>query len=447
MKLNNFESIFILRQIVRQPVKSVLTVMIAMFFVIALGFLQTAIYHTQLEIDHMYDTTIVVGEITQADPIDTTMTRLMGNTITNWTIRYAGQLVENEYIEAGHEFAVIVPAAEDNTLPVNWYEIAGIDVDGFVAMNMFAFTPIIGISNAGTPMTEYSYETDYAASDTPHRFDDPSGFGAQDIDFAEGFAPASFVFTSDSLIPLILCENTMSWHGLELGSMAYIGFLLPMESWAWVHMPAVVVGTHDRQVRLQGFLTTTAAVPLAALEYSIGEHLGYTLLRFEIDPALNREMPRIHDELTGIIESRDAGWLPLRLTLHDAYLRMVVAPMEQNLSLLRLLFPVAIAVTIIAGFGLSILLMLQNAKVTAIMRVLGATRKRTGAMLTIEHVAICLTGLILGIVVTIVMGGRGGIASFFGFAGLYFSGALVGGICGASIVTKRSPLELLQVKE
>ena len=56
---------------------------------------------------------------------------------------------------------------------------------------------------------------------------------------------------------------------------------------------------------------------------------------------------------------------------------MVVIPMEQNLSLLKLLYPVAIVLSAIMGLGLLLLLMLQNAKVVAIMRVLGTSKNKS----------------------------------------------------------------------
>ena len=126
---------------------------------------------------------------------------------------------------------------------------------------------------------------------------------------------------------------------------------------------------------------------------------------------------------------------------------MVVIPMEQNLSLLKLLYPIAIALSAIIGFGLSLLLMLQGAKVAAIMRVLGTTRAKSRATLCTEQAVVCLFGLVLGLAVLAAMGWGFGFVSSLGLAAVYLAGAATGSVAGAVVVTNRPPLELLQVKE
>jgi len=179
----------------------------------------------------------------------------------------------------------------------------------------------------------------------------------------------------------------------------------------------------------------------------VGDELRYMSISFEIDPMYNREMLRIQEELQDILDSRNAGEVPLRLILRDEQLRMVVAPMEQHLSLLRLLYPVAIALSVVIGIGVSVLLMLQNAKIASIMRVLGTTKTKSRSTLCAEQVATCLLGLALGLVILSVLGWGFGFTSSLLLAGVYLAGAVIGTASGAVIVTNRAPLELLQVRE
>jgi len=188
-------------------------------------------------------------------------------------------------------------------------------------------------------------------------------------------------------------------------------------------------------------------MPVEALEYIVGDELRYISIRFEIDPVYNREMTRIQDEITEIAEHIGAGDVDLGLFLDDEELRLVVIPMEQNLLLLRLLYPVAIALSAIIGLGLSVLLMLQNAKIAAIMRVLGTSKRKTRTTLSVEQMMICLFGLALGLILLTVIGWGFGFASSLVLAGIYFAGAAIGTIAGAVIITNKAPLELLQVKE
>jgi ABC-type antimicrobial peptide transport system permease subunit len=121
--------------------------------------------------------------------------------------------------------------------------------------------------------------------------------------------------------------------------------------------------------------------------------------------------------------------------------------MEQNLSLLKLLYPVAIVLSAIIGLGLSLLLMLQNAKVAAIMRVLGTSKKKSRTTLCAEQTVVCLLGLAIGLVVLAILGWGFGFASSLFLAWIYLAGTSIGTVVGTTIVTNRPPLELLQVKE
>jgi hypothetical protein len=161
----------------------------------------------------------------------------------------------------------------------------------------------------------------------------------------------------------------------------------------------------------------------------------------------NREITQIQEKITEITERKGAGDVPLGLFLDDEELRMVVIPMEQNLSLLSLLYPVTIVLSVIIGLGLSLLLMLQNAKVAAIQRVLGTSKIKARTTLCGEQMFICLFGLAVGLVMLAILGWGFGFASSLGLAGLYLAGAVAGMVAGAVVVTDRPPLELLQVRE
>ena len=456
---NNYQLSFIFRHILRQRAKSILAVIVALFFVLALGFLQTTIDRIQREIDNLYYTTIVTGEIRQADPLDFAHGRFFNNVIAPQTIENVAPLVRNMYIEACHEFAVLVLADEGGALPGNWYEVANINLDLTPLQNFERFDPyLIGINDVERfveinsaravnhsprftwlPNDEVSWVTDW-------EYYDVNALVGLKINFAEGFYPGSFEFMEGSPIPIIISNRIMGLRGWSHGDIIYVGTITTRHSSTWNHSQAVIVGTHNRNISSIAF-AGGAVMPLEALEYVVGDELRYISIRFEIDPAFNREISYIQAEITEIVRRWGAGETPLSLILNDEILRMVVAPMEQNLSLLRLLYPVAIALSVIIGLGLSMLLMLQTAKIAAIMRVLGASRKKSRITLCIEQMVICLIGLIIGIIILTIAGWGFGFASSLLLAGLYFAGALTGTVCGAIFVTNRPPLELLQVKE
>jgi len=100
---------------------------------------------------------------------------------------------------------------------------------------------------------------------------------------------------------------------------------------------------------------------------------------------------------------------------------------------------------VIIGAGLAMLLALQNTKNAAVMRVLGASKKRTLFMLWLEQLLICAIGLMLGIIAMSLLGLTAAQISIL--AALYLIGAVAGAAIGAFIVTNKAPLDLLQTRE
>jgi ABC-type antimicrobial peptide transport system permease subunit len=117
---------------------------------------------------------------------------------------------------------------------------------------------------------------------------------------------------------------------------------------------------------------------------------------------------------------------------------------------MRILYPITVAMATLIATGAAVLLMFQNAKEAAVMRMLGQTKRGTRIMLNAEQVILCLVGLLLGLVGLAVMR-----RDFFAIlswqslmcAGLYLLGSLIGSITGAVLITNKPPLELLQVRE
>jgi hypothetical protein len=267
------------------------------------------------------------------------------------------------------------------------------------------------------------------------------------VEYAPGFSESSFEFTGEGPIPIILSENVMRQRGVMPGDAVYIVYAIPIRSrHVWTPIPAVVIGVHNRHIIRRQF-ADAVLMPLSALEYIKGEEIGYVTLRFNVDPQQSRDLRAIREELTGFLRQHSLSWgsIRLRLNVQDGELRSVVGHMEQNLSLLRLLYPVAIVLSVIIGFGLSLLLILQNAKNAAIMRMLGLTLKRTQSALCSEQLTVCLGGIVIGLIALTILGWS--IAVSFMPAGLYLAGVIIGSITGSILVTNRPPLELLQVRE
>jgi hypothetical protein len=449
---------FIFRHIMRQRVKTLLAAIIALFFVLAPGYLQTAIESTELEVDHLYATTIVTGEIRQADLWSNAPGRFHQNVIRQRTLEDVTPYITNESVVACHEFAVLTTANEDDTLPENWDKLAGIHIDAHLTDSLHAYNTLIGVTDlelfvhinshrVDDKLTGFFWEpVDEVGWITNWMLYHDNDFLGLQINFTEGFDPDDFVLTDNNPVPIIVSNRVMGMRGYEFGDIVYLGTSTMLRSWEWDQTPAVIVGTYNLGMLTNNILYGTI-VPIDALRHIVGNELRYMLISFEIDPVFNREMQRIKDELEEIVEHSRAGEVPLMLFLNDEELRMVVIPMEQNLSLLRLLYPVAITLSAIIGVCLSVLLMQQNAKAAAIMRVLGTTKTKSRTTLCLEQILVCIVGLVIGLAVLAVLDWGFGFASSLSLAGVYLAGAAVGTVVGAVVVTNKPPLELLQVKE
>ena len=122
----------------------------------------------------------------------------------------------------------------------------------------------------------------------------------------------------------------------------------------------------------------------------------------------------------------------------------------QIYRLLETLYPIAFALALILGGVLPAGVILQSAKEASLLRVLGTTKRRTRAMLTLEQVFLCLLGLCLAVAALVLTRGNA-LTAVAGLIAIYTAAHLlacaVGTEAAAVSVTRRNVLELLQVKE
>jgi hypothetical protein len=124
--------------------------------------------------------------------------------------------------------------------------------------------------------------------------------------------------------------------------------------------------------------------------------------------------------------------------------------LENSMNLLRTLYPIVIAAAMLIGGFLCCLMILQSSKEASIMRVLGATKRKTRAILSLELASLNIAGLILGFcALSIYHGGEitAILNRLYAFAALFVAMILVCAVAASALATRRSALELLQTKE
>jgi hypothetical protein len=275
------------------------------------------------------------------------------------------------------------------------------------------------------------------------------------MQFAANFGEQDFIFTQGRPVPVIIHEDIMARRGLELGNPAFITNNPEIGSLRDFYQEAVIIGTYSGETLAgSGHLREHPYVimPLEALEHIMGQRVSYITARVTLCQTANHRISEFREQVQVPLAQNffNVGafglFIPLEIIVFDEEFRMVVMPLEQNLNLLSILFPVAIIVLIVIGTGLSLLFVLQNAKSAAIMRVLGNTKFKTRVVLSFVQIAINGFGVLLGLALSALLGMTFA-AAIFTLALGYFLGSAAGSIIGAIIISRRPPLELLQVKE
>ena len=124
--------------------------------------------------------------------------------------------------------------------------------------------------------------------------------------------------------------------------------------------------------------------------------------------------------------------------------------MSRTLTLLDGLYPIAIAAAAILGGLFPGLIVMQSDREASIMRVLGTTKKRARAMLVSEQAALFSCGLLLAAAALLVIHGvvlAAYKSQLLSYTALHLAACSTGALICAVIITRRRPLELLQVKE
>lgn len=499
------------RHIFRVPVKTMLVAGMALLFLVSLGWLHRTIEFTESEIERLYATTVITGEIVNPS---VSLADITGHDIPLESVR---RLANSGYVHSlvGSRFHMMsfFGSFEDNMWNNDgvWIETTATPMQGvspLFANVLFtgslsdlyeaANRPAVFGAGAHEPFTiEFApgfypemFESNYPLMDIVNvSYEEFNEMVAQwntnqmgnIIEVEQGEAEVwrmpvivheslrgrQFLFEADTTVNdigdgnfsittnnrmryLVDENNNTVFHPLELGGHAYIALHHGLQ---WV-TPVVVAGFYSgghpgvvyraRQGMVIGFDNV----------FDTYSTLGFTLEADQIH-YMQEFVETMNEQLiwSQHFEHYHPGWGWNRWTnsfahevvLHDEEFRTVVVPLEESLHLLRVLYPVAQIMSVVFGLGLSLLLVLQNAKVAAILRVLGSPGYKVRTSLCLELLVVSITGMIIGFAIVLGMGVGVLVAMYL--AGLYMSGAVVGALVGVFVISYKTPLELLQVRE
>ncbi|MCL2286360.1 MAG: hypothetical protein FWC32_08350, partial [Firmicutes bacterium] len=466
------------RHVMRMPVKSLLVVGMALLFVAALGWLDATITFTENEIARLHETTLVTGEVREVGA---------GMADDMW-----GQNIPHESITALREsgfvdtyYMTVINRGIGIFPPMEWEE-------GTLDWNIFRSYQALALGPAPVPiediaktfscwdifMEDITRPVEFGVGmDTEFILEFAPGYGVEDfvIEFERVYEGEEYSYVLHT-IPVIVHESLLerdliiyaggvmyyepffdaevTHQRLSLGDYAYLGSAAMNPNHTPVKIIGIYRGGHPRTAYRGGRGLILAPYGLwggtvATFEFTISQDMVPYLPEFEREMAERLLFTRYNEweqEFAG--ETITHVWtqdFAHELVLNDAELTMVVGPLENNLHLLRILYPVAVGLSFVLALGLSLLLMLQNAKNAAVMRVLGMPRHRTRLNLCMELLAVCMAGLVPGLIAVLIMGV--GIATAALLVGLYLAGAVIGTVAGVIVISQKAPMELLQVRE
>jgi len=446
---------FIFMHIFRAPVKSMLVVVVTLFFVFALGFLQNAIVNFEYEVERLYNTTVVSGEVRRADRLAYNAHDLMQNNILGQTVDSILSLgyFQWYYIDSGALGFNIILFDEYGIFPADhdddfWEEF-------LTRGNMV--NPLLAVNDLDALVDD--------SADVMFIEGYVNFIPTLEIQFAEGFSQADFVYDDYTLqkpIPVIINRQTLYTRGLSLGDTAFIVqnpsaptigdvrhpyYDYPVvDAYVILKIPIVVIGWHNGEIE-RPMSSHAVLLPIPAMRIIQSEDMNYITFRFDIDTAQNRRLNTIYYDVQAIVQHSNQNLLmEMTLVLRDEELRVVVGQMERNLSLLQIIYPIAIALSVIIGMGFAALLLLQNAKNAAIMRVLGYTKAHTRIYFCLEHIVLVILGIAIGLIIILLID-MPFVIKLPLLSLLYLSGAVAGSAIGVVIITGCAPLDLLQVRE
>ena len=164
---------------------------------------------------------------------------------------------------------------------------------------------------------------------------------------------------------------------------------------------------------------------------------------FTIDKSRNKELDEFRDKMEPVALKNADG--PLGIDIRGEEFMVVLEATERILSLLSVIYPVTVAFSVLVAIGLALLMTAQNAKTTSTLRVLGVSKPRLLVVSCGEQAAVSLAGLLTGAAALAILFGVSAISP--AVAGLYLGGTLAGAVAATALQISRIPLAMLQVRE
>lgn len=405
---------FVWRHIARAKLKSALSILLAAGFTAGLAAIQLSIASSQERIDWLYENTAVEAELLLAD--------------SSQDIKGGGFLRQST-----------VDALLDSGYVTDAY-LEG-STKGAVTRYVLGMETGRGLHILEKDMSK---QTIRAFADEAVFLSPAGSGGAVTITYFDGWDGSLFArdWTADEF-PVVLPRAVYEAFGGKIG-LSCKGFRV-----------CEVAGCYDGQVSGMTGEMDPVLIPLSAYRDMSSTHaVAYSKAHVILDPSLNRELETFTQIVSSLSASQGVGATALRAVIWDEELRLAVAPLENSIDLMEVLYPVTLVLSLLVAAGIAVLFVMTSAKEAAIMRVLGTSRLRSRVMLALQTAFTSAAGLLIGLAGVLAYTGRTRPELLAGLVGasalcamLYLLAAIIGAAASSTVVTSKNPLELLQVRE
>ncbi|MBD5555092.1 MAG: ABC transporter permease [Roseburia sp.] len=394
---------------VRSAGKSVLVLALGVGAMLTFGWMYRTIQSNLQEVDRIYESTVIEGEIVKAN----------SGTVSS---AYGGGVIPPRLVEEIAESGLVSEVyTEETVLLARLGKFDENDKVEYIEEDI----PMIGI-----------YDWDAFAEGTGKNLT---------FRFLEGYNGGAINGVG---YVAIVSESQLALLGVELGDEIAPSVSVDIDGGTLSQsIDFTVVGSYDGAIG-NGVGGDAVLVPAGRMHKMLPEGADYydLVAKITFDSTKNRELMEREDELKELVEGWKHRLVPLRLLIWDEELYAAIEPMERTLSLFGILYPVAMAVFFVLGFGFQFLVLLLRRREAAVMRVLGNSAGTVRKLLAAEQIWLCVIGILVGVMLLLILGWQPAFRVWQA-AGLYLLGSAAGTVAGSIAVTGKRPLELLQVHE
>lgn len=425
---------FSLKNTLRSPLTSISSVLLAGIFVFVLLQMNAAMKRNQVMMDEAYANTQIRGEILSSSSERFTL----GPQASTYSENYLTQLqktgllkdylgiavmnYEKLFFEKDRQSAeeatdleeinlninaLTHPASEKNDLEIKDLNLEGASLDDFYKK---------------------------------YRLDSSTG-KILDEDEKEGF-------------PILVSNKAMEEYGLSLGDKVCVS----SDARQVVEAYGTIVGNFsllDRGRVPRGFVALQEEealfiYPLEVLRAIEPTGIYYDLLEFDFRAEKNRELLKRKDELKESIAKSPYNVAGNTLEIWDEELVNVVEPLEKNLSLLSVLYPVTFVMSFLLSALIAALILLRRSIDVAVLRVLGVKKREVRWNLFWQYFVLVFLGVLLAASLVYMMSFKTQVITLDKYASVtfvYLMGSTLGILLGIAKITKMNPIDLLQDKE